>query len=47
MPDAEYIDYLDPQTLSHVKSLELRTRHVVEGLMSGRHRSPLQGSSVE
>ena len=42
-----YHKYLDPRALARVKSLELRTRQVVEGLMSGRHRSPLQGSSVE
>ena len=42
-----YQKYLDPRALARVKSLELRTRQVVEGLMSGRHRSPLQGSSVE
>ena len=47
MFDHELQDYLDPKTLARVKSLELRTRLVVEGLMSGRHRSPLQGSSVE
>ena len=39
--------YLDPRSLARVRSLELRTRRVVEGLMSGRHRSPHQGSSVE
>jgi uncharacterized protein (DUF58 family) len=39
--------YLDPRALARVKSIELRTRRVVEGLMSGRHRSPHQGSSVE
>lgn len=48
MPDADvYQKYLDPRALARVKSLELRTRQVVEGLMSGRHRSPHQGSSVE
>ena len=40
-------DFLDPRALARVKNLELRTRRVVEGLMSGRHRSPHQGSSVE
>ncbi|MEM7807767.1 MAG: DUF58 domain-containing protein [Planctomycetota bacterium] len=40
-------DFLDPRALARVKSLELRTRRVVEGLMQGRHRSPHQGSSVE
>ncbi len=42
-----YQKYLDPRALARVKSLELRTRQVVEGLQSGRHRSPHQGSSVE
>lgn len=44
---AEETRFLDPRTLARVKSLELRTRKIVEGLMSGRHRSPFQGSSVE
>ena len=39
--------FLDPRALARVGSLELRTRAAVEGMMSGRHRSPLQGSSVE
>ncbi|HQY89516.1 MAG TPA: DUF58 domain-containing protein, partial [Tepidisphaeraceae bacterium] len=39
--------YLDPTTLAKVHSLELRARLIVEGLMSGMHRSPFQGSSVE
>ena len=39
--------FFDPRALARVKSLELRTRKIVEGLMSGRHRSPFQGSSVE
>lgn len=49
MPETSdvYQKYLDPRALARVKSLELRTRQVVEGLMSGRHRSPHQGSSVE
>ena len=47
MSDHDLQDFLDPHTLASVKSLELRARYVVEGMMSGRHRSPLQGSSVE
>lgn len=39
--------YLDPTTLAKIHSLELRARLIVEGLMSGMHRSPFQGSSVE
>jgi uncharacterized protein (DUF58 family) len=46
MPD-DLNDFLDPRALARVKSLELRTRRVVEGVMAGRHRSPHQGSSVE
>lgn len=39
--------YLDPQTLARVKDLELTARRIVEGLVSGAHKSPLQGASVE
>lgn len=39
--------YLDPEVASRVSSLELRARQIVEGLMSGRHRSALKGQSVE
>lgn len=38
---------LDPATLARVEGLDLRTRFLVEGLMSGRHRSPFRGFSVE
>ncbi|MBI1369702.1 MAG: DUF58 domain-containing protein [Planctomycetes bacterium] len=41
------IDYLHPQTLSAVEGIELRARHIVEGLMTGMHRSPYFGYSVE
>ncbi|MEX0653983.1 MAG: DUF58 domain-containing protein [Phycisphaeraceae bacterium] len=40
-------NYLDPQLLATVGSLELRARMIVEGLMTGQHRSPYQGFSVE
>src|SRR2546421_6642450 len=43
----EYRKYLDPRTLARVASLDLRARLIVEGLMSGMHRSPYQGISVE
>lgn len=39
--------YLDPRTLAKVGSLELRARQIVEGLVTGAHRSPYYGSSVE
>src|SRR6478736_2211155 len=49
MPDsvADYRKYLDPRTLARIASLDLRARLIVEGLMTGMHRSPYQGISVE
>src|SRR3954464_10964303 len=44
---AEYRKYLDPRTLARISSLDLRARLIVEGLMTGMHRSPYQGASVE
>ena len=38
---------LDPLTLMKIKSLELRAKIVVEGFMTGLHRSPYHGFSVE
>ncbi|HEY8665835.1 MAG TPA: DUF58 domain-containing protein [Tepidisphaeraceae bacterium] len=43
----EYRKYLDPKTLARISSLDLRARLIVEGLMTGMHRSPYQGISVE
>jgi len=39
--------FIDPATLMHLKSLELRARYVVEGFMTGLNRSPYHGFSVE
>lgn len=39
--------YLHPQTLARLGSFELRAKHIVEGIMSGMHRSPYTGYSVE
>lgn len=39
--------YIDPAALMRIKSLELRARVVVEGFLSGLHRSPSHGFSVE
>lgn len=38
---------LDPKVLDRLEGLELVARTVVEGVLSGRHRSPLRGSSAE
>src|SRR6266446_4440184 len=39
--------FLDPQLLARIGSLELLARAVVEGFMSGLHRSPFTGFSTE
>jgi uncharacterized protein (DUF58 family) len=43
----DYRKYLDPRTLARISGLDLRARLIVEGLMTGMHRSPYQGISVE
>jgi uncharacterized protein (DUF58 family) len=43
----DYRKYLEPRTLAKIASLDLRARLIVEGLMTGMHRSPYQGISVE
>ncbi|MBI1375204.1 MAG: DUF58 domain-containing protein [Phycisphaera sp.] len=40
-------DYLRPETLVQLHGTELRARHIIEGLMTGMHRSPFFGYSVE
>lgn len=40
-------DYLDPRTLASIEGLGLQARLVVEGYVSGMHRSPYHGFSVE
>ncbi|MCE2881639.1 MAG: DUF58 domain-containing protein [Planctomycetaceae bacterium] len=39
--------YLAPETLGQLAPFELRSRMIVEGVMSGMHRSPYQGLAVE
>jgi uncharacterized protein (DUF58 family) len=40
-------DYLKPEVLSRVSNLELRAKLVVEGFITGLHKSPFHGFSVE
>jgi uncharacterized protein (DUF58 family) len=47
LPEAEASLYLHPQTLARLSSFELRAKMIVEGVMSGQHRSPYHGFSVE
>ena len=42
-----YMRLLDPEALSKIHRLELVARGIVEGFISGRHRSPYRGFSVE
>lgn len=41
------LKYLDPAGLNRVGNLELVAKQVVEGFLTGRHRSPFHGFSVE
>jgi uncharacterized protein (DUF58 family) len=43
----ENSSYLNPETLSRLSGLELKARGIVDGYLSGMHRSPHQGFSVE
>lgn len=49
MADSSYPppSFIDPAALMRIESLELRARGVVEGFMTGLHRSPYHGFSVE
>jgi len=44
---ADYMRLLDPDALAKIHRLELIARGLVEGFVSGRHRSPYKGFSVE
>lgn len=41
------LNFLDPNVLASLDNLELRARVVVEGFLSGLHKSPNRGFSVE
>ena len=45
MPDSK--NFLHPEALQRIARLDLRARHIVEGFLSGMHRSPYFGQSVE
>ena len=47
LPEEDAALYLHPQTLARLKTFELRAKMIVEGVMSGQHRSPHHGISVE
>lgn len=46
MADAS-LRYLDPVAVSRLKNMEMRARLIVEGFITGLHKSPYHGFSVE
>jgi uncharacterized protein (DUF58 family) len=47
MPTADHRQYLKPEVVSKLKSMEMKARLVVEGFITGLHKSPYHGFSVE
>lgn len=47
MARLETRQYLDPNVISRLRKLDLKAKLVVEGFMTGLHRSPYHGFSVE
>ncbi|HET7153446.1 MAG TPA: DUF58 domain-containing protein [Candidatus Kapabacteria bacterium] len=43
----DYKKFLEPNVISRLQNMELRARMVVEGFITGLHRSPYHGFSVE
>jgi len=39
--------FLHPEAIKRISRLEIRARHIVEGFLSGMHKSPYFGQSVE
>jgi len=46
-PELQRGSFIDPAALMRIKNLQLRARVVVDGYLSGMHRSPVHGFSVE
>jgi len=47
MPAESSPKFFDPQVLARLEGLALRARRIVEGYISGMHRSPFHGFSIE
>ncbi len=47
MATPDTLRFLDPRTVSRLKTMELRARLIVEGFITGLHKSPYHGFSVE
>ena len=41
------LQFLEPEVISRLSNMEIRARLVVEGFITGLHRSPYHGFSVE
>lgn len=41
------MSYFSPETISRIARLQVRAKYTVEGFLSGQHKSPFFGSSVE
>jgi uncharacterized protein (DUF58 family) len=39
--------FFDPKVIARISQLDLRARQIVEGFLSGMHKSPIYGQSVE
>ena len=44
---AKFERFYDPEVLARIGRLELRARMVVEGIITGLHKSPYHGAAVE
>lgn len=47
MADTDRPRFLDPTAISQLKNMEMRARLIVEGFITGLHKSPYHGFSVE
>ena len=47
MADQDAPRFLDPTAISQLKNMEMRARLIVEGFITGLHKSPYHGFSVE
>jgi len=47
MPESLVNQFLDSDTINRAEALGLAARYVVEGYMSGEHKSPFRGFSIE
>lgn len=45
--ESKLLKYLDPAFISQVSTMEMRARMIVEGFITGLHKSPYHGFSVE